>query len=111
MRISDWSSDVCSSDLQPISCFRRDGTDTCKRGMGRILGIDGVVLATFASVCFVWSRHFLHHDAIGLTVMQQSGAVASRAFHSHAFASAARAPPGNHPLIPMPGRRETLTAH
>src|SRR3546814_4162012 len=22
MRISDWSSDVCSSDLQPICCFR-----------------------------------------------------------------------------------------
>src|SRR3546814_9040584 len=25
MRISDWSSDVCSSDLQPGKAFRRDG--------------------------------------------------------------------------------------
>src|SRR3546814_17502016 len=91
VRISDWSSDVCSSDL-------------------RILGIDGVVLATFASVCFVWSRHFQHHDAIGLKVTQQSGAVASRAFHSNAFDSAERAHPGDHLLIPMPGRRDTLTA-
>src|SRR3546814_9686481 len=36
--------------------------------------------------------------------------VASRAFHSNAFDSAERAHPGDHLLIPMPGRREKLTA-
>src|SRR3546814_20226536 len=31
MRISDWSSDVCSSDLQPPGDLRRAGTETAPR--------------------------------------------------------------------------------
>src|SRR3546814_5363171 len=40
MRISDWSSDVCSSDLQLVQCDRRQGAEalpeTLQEALGRI---------------------------------------------------------------------------
>src|SRR3546814_9418641 len=76
MRISDWSSDVCSSDLRGLSGFRRSSfrafhVDECGRECGR-------VLSDCRNLCSIYRdgpRPFSHHA--GGVMTQECGDVRS----------------------------------
>src|SRR3546814_3695675 len=61
MRISDWSSDVCSSDLRLGAAAQAGGEEALgHRVEGR------VVFRTGEAVAFVGEQHVGHRDALGL---------------------------------------------
>src|SRR3546814_16820459 len=57
MRISDWSSDVCSSDLPPLQMVRRERTADCAAVRARAPGgamRDLLRRTRFAGACARW---------------------------------------------------------
>src|SRR3546814_3042141 len=63
MRISDWSSDVCSSDLVDsgvASNYSLAFADVSVRGPGKAARLDGVIIApgTFADAIAITGSHF-----------------------------------------------------
>src|SRR3546814_16759825 len=63
MRISDWSSDVCSSDLTAASMRRRSGSETragSRRARDTVIGLTSARAATSAMVV----RPFLRLDML-----------------------------------------------
>src|SRR3546814_953354 len=66
MRISDWSSDVCSSDLRPIDDFllgRPSSRLVGISGTGRLLKI-GIVVAVVGAGSVGWYLHAEHQRAL-----------------------------------------------
>src|SRR3546814_1477297 len=63
MRISDWSSDVCSSDLFPAERSRNDAVSICKAGKAgsdqriAIFAISDELFALAESLCAVHKDH------------------------------------------------------
>src|SRR3546814_1238545 len=55
MRISDWSSDVCSSDLNPDQRIQQDVATFVDMSLSLCMGVINALVSTFAFTLILWN--------------------------------------------------------
>ena len=90
----------------PVPASRRHGPLACKGGMGRVLSVEIVVLATPAAILLVGGRDLENRDPCLLHEAQEPCAIAAGRFYPDALQVAEGAHPGEHLAIALPGGGE-----
>jgi hypothetical protein len=90
------------------SASRRHGPLACKGGVGRVLGVEIVVLATPAAILLIGRRDLEDRNASLLHEAQQPCAVAARGFYADALQVPEGAHPDEHLPIALAGSGEGL---
>jgi hypothetical protein len=93
-----------------VAALRRDGALAGEGGMGRVLGIEIVVLATLATVLPVGCRDLQHLDAGLLQVAEQPRAIGAGRLDPDTPERPEGAHPGEHELVAVPGGRKRLAS-
>jgi hypothetical protein len=76
--------------------------------VGRILGIDGIVLAAFASIKPVWCAHLKNFDSSPLQVSHQTCTISTRTLYPNALNKTECVYRTQHRFVTVPGRRKKL---
>ena len=89
-----------------VAASRRDGSLAGKGGMGRILRVEIVVLATSTAIVLVRRRDLQNLDPRALHEAKQAGAIAAGRLDADALDLTEGSHPGEHLPITLPGRGE-----
>jgi hypothetical protein len=90
----------------PVPASRRHGPLVCKSGMGRVLSIEIVVLATPAAILLVGSGDLENRNPGLLHETEEARAIAASRLYTDALQVAEGSPPGEHLAITLPGGGE-----
>src|ERR1700678_1504308 len=90
----------------PVAASRRHGPLACKGGMGRVLSVEIVVLATPAAILLVGRRDFENRNPGLLHETEETCAIAAGRLYSDALQVAEGAHPGEHLAIALTGGGE-----